>query len=133
MNYTRNAVYTEVANAIKAEYPNANCTSKYVPKPSSFPSCYIREIDRSRPLQYTQLDFDDNQWESSFEIQVASTKANTAASEAYSIMEIARAAFSSLYYRQFSEASIDDGSRFTLIARFRRVIGGGDDMPITEG
>ena len=129
MNCTRNAVYTKVVTAIKAAHASVSCTSRYVPKPATFPACYIHEIDRSRPLQYTQLDFEDNQWESSFEIQVVSTQGNTAASEAYAIMETARAAFSDLYYRQFSEASIDQGTQFTLIARFRRVIGGGDAIP----
>ena len=63
MKYSRNAVYTRVVNAIKSEYPNANCTSRYVPKPASFPACYIHEIDNIRPPQYTQLDFQDIQWE----------------------------------------------------------------------
>lgn len=132
MNYTRNAVYTKVMNAIKASYPSANCTSRYVPKPSSFPSCYIHEIDYTRPVQYTQLDFEDKQWESSFEIQVVSTRAGTAASEAQAIMDIARSAFSEMYYRQFQQASIDDGTKFTLVSRFRRVIGGGDEIPINN-
>ena len=131
MKYSRNAIYTRIANAIKAEYPNAYCTSRYVAKPSTFPACYIHEIDRNRPIQNTQLDFQDVQYESVYEIQVVSNKHNTAASEAYDIMELARAAFSSLYYREFSEANIDRGDTFTIIGRFRRVIGGGDEMPNT--
>jgi hypothetical protein len=129
MKYSRNAIYTRIANAIKADYPNAYCTSRYVAKPSTFPACYIHEIDRNRPIQNTQLDFQDVQYESVYEIQVVSNKHNTAASEAYYIMELARAAFSSLYYREFSEANIDRGDTFTIIGRFRRVIGGGDEMP----
>lgn len=129
MKYSRNAVYTRVANAIKTSYPNAYCTSRYVAKPSTFPACLIHEIDRSRPIQYTQLDFEDDQWESSFEIQIVSTKANTAATEAYGIMEIARKAFSDLYYREFTETNVDGGDQFILIGRFRRTIGGGDTMP----
>ena len=125
-------MYTRVVNAIKAQFPDAGCTSRYVPKPSSFPACYIHEIDRNRPLQHTQLDFADSQWDSVFEIQIVSTKANTAASEAYSIMETARAAFSELYYREFSETNIDSGNKFTIIGRFRRKIGGGDTMPPTN-
>lgn len=131
MKYSRNAIYTRIANAIKDEYPNAYCTSRYVAKPSTFPACYIHEIDRNRPIQNTQLDFKDVQYESVYEIQVVSNKHNTAASEAYDIMELAREAFSSLYYREFSEANIDRGDTFTIIGRFRRVIGGGDEMPNT--
>lgn len=129
MNYTRNAVYTKVENAIKAQYPSAYCSSRYVAKPSSFPACYIHEIDNFRPIQFTQLDFQDKQWESVFEIQVVSTKADTAASEAYSIIDIARAAMNDLYYREFSETTVDGGDKFVVIGRFRRRIGGGDVMP----
>lgn len=129
MTYSRNAVYTRVANAIKAEYPNAYCTSRRVAKPANFPACYIHEIDRNRPLQNMQIDFEDVQWESVFEIQVVSNKANTAASEAYDIMELARTAFSNLYYREFSETNVDASDTFTIIGRFRRTIGGGDTMP----
>ncbi len=126
---TRNAVYTRVVNAIRSAYPSTYCTSRYVSKPSSFPACYIHEIDRSRPLENTQLDFEDVQWESSFEIQVVSTLANTAATEAYNIMEVARSAMSAMYYREFSETNIDGGDKFTIVGRFRRVIGGGDTLP----
>lgn len=132
MTYSRNAIYTRIVNAIRADYPKAYCTSRYVAKPSTFPACYIHEIDNSRPLQNTQLDFKDVQCESVYEVQVVSNRQNTAASEAYDIMEIARAAFSSLYYREFSEANIDRGDTFTVIGRFRRKIGGGDTMPPTN-
>lgn len=129
MTYSRNAVYTRLADAIRAVYPSAYCTSRLVAKPPSFPACYIHEIDRSRPIDYTQLDFQDVQYESVFEIQIASAKANTSASEAYSIMDIAKQTFSDLYYREFTETNIDTGDTFTVIGRFRRIIGGGDTMP----
>ncbi len=130
MRYTRNAVYTKVREAIVAEHSDAYCTSRMVAKPASFPACYIHEIDNFRPIQFTQLDFQDVQCESVFEIQVISNKSNTAASEAYDIMEIAKATMSDLYYREFSETNIDTGDTFKIIGRFRRRIGGGDVMPI---
>lgn len=129
MRYSRNAIYTVVKEDIQHEYPHTYCTSQFVAKPAFFPACYIHEIDNSRPLENTQLDFEDVQWESVFEIQVASNNKDTAASEAYAIMEVAKAAFSRQYYREFSETNIDRGDRFTVIGRFRRVIGGGDTMP----
>ena len=129
MNYSRNAIYTRVANAIKADYPDAYTTSRMVASPAKFPAILIHEIDRNRPIQNTQLDFEDVQYEGVFEIQVVSNKANTAATEAYSIMDLAKAAMSGLYYREFSETNIDRSDTFTIIGRFRRVIGGGDTMP----
>ena len=129
MKYSRNAIYTRVVNAIKAEYPKAYCTSRYVAKPSTYPTCYIHEIDNTRPIQNTQLDFQDVQSESVFEIQVVSNKANTAATEAYGIAALAEAAMSGLYFRRFSQTNVDKGDTFTIISRYRRVIGGGDTMP----
>ena len=127
--YTRNAVYTKISAAIEDRFPGVYCTSRYVAKPPSYPACYIHEIDRYRPIENVQLDFQDVQWESSFEIQIISNKGGTAMSEAYSIMDVARSAFSNLYYRQFSEATVDGTETFTVIGRFRRVIGGGDVIP----
>ena len=126
---TRNAIYDYVASAITAVHTNVHCTSRYVPVPSSFPSCYIHEIEHYRPLENMQLDYEDVQWQSSFEIQVISNKKGTAASEAYSIMETAKAAFNALYFRELSETSIEGTETFTVIGRFRRQIGGGDHMP----
>lgn len=129
MNYTRNAIYTALVSAIQASHPTAFCTSRLVPKPSQFPACYIHEIDRNRPQRNVQLDYDDVQWESVFEVQVASNKPNEASSEAFAIMETVRDAFNNLYYREFSETNIDRSDSFTVIGRFRRIIGGGDEMP----
>ena len=132
VQYSRNGVYTRVRAPIIAQYPNAYVTSRMVAKPSTFPAILIHEVDRNRPIQNVQLDFQDVQWESVFEAQVVSAKANTAATEAYNIMDIVRQAFSDLYYREFSETNIDQGDTFTIIGRFRRVIGGGDTMPTTN-
>ena len=129
MNYERNAIYTYLRNDIRAEYSSAYITSRKVAKPASFPAILIHEIDRSRPLRNIQLDYQDIQWESVFEVQIVSAKANTASSEAYSIMDVVRNSFNDLFYREFSETNIDTGDTFTLIGRFRRIVGGGDVMP----
>jgi len=129
MNYTRTAVYDRVHDALAVAFPTAYITSRFVAKPPSFPACLVHEIDRNRPVRNVELDFGDVQWESVFEVQVISAKANTAAKEAYSIMDVARQALSDLYYREFSETNIDSGDTFTIIGRFRRIIGGGDTMP----
>ena len=130
--YTRNGIYNKVRSDILAEFPNAYVTSRKVAKPASFPAVLVHEIDRNRPIQFTQLDFKDVQWESAFEVQVVSAKQDTASSEAYEIMDIARQSLSDLYYREFSEINIDNGDTFNIIGRFRRRIGGGDIMPETN-
>ena len=127
--YTRNGVYNRIRSKIVEEYPNAYITSRLIAKPPSFPAVLLHEVDRSRPTQNMQLDYQDVQWESVFEAQVVSAKANTASTEAYAIMDIIRQAFNNLYYGEFSEVNIDTGDKFTIIGRFRRTIGGGDTMP----
>jgi len=129
VNYTRNAIYSRIVETMKSQFPDAYYTSRLVARPPTFPAVYIHEIDRNRPLRNTQLDFEDVQWESVWEIQVASSKKNVSAAEAYSIMESARAAMSNLYFREFSETNIDTSDSFTIIGRFRRILGGGDTMP----
>lgn len=125
---TRNEIYTYIRNAVLASNNKVYVTARYVPKPPSFPACYIHEIDRDIPLQNIQLDYQDVQWESVYEVQVASAKRNTAASEAYDIMDVVRQAFNNLYFREFSETNIDTGDSVTIIGRFRRIIGGGDQI-----
>lgn len=129
MQYTRNGVYTKVREAIVQQFPNTYVTSRHVAKPAEFPAVLIHEIDRNRLIQNVQLDFQDVQWESVFEVQVVSAHGNTASTEAYSVIDIVRQSMSSLYYREFSETNIDNGDTFTIIGRFRRIIGGGDQMP----
>ena len=126
---TRNAVYNYISDAITTAHPKAHCTSRGLPRASEYPSCYIREIDRFRPLENMQLDYQDVQWQSTFEIQIISDKKGTAASEVYSILETARSAFNRLYYRELSVTPIDTTETFAVIARYRRTIGGGDSMP----
>ena len=129
MKYSKEAVYTYVHDAIREHYPNSYITGRRVAKPAQFPACLITEIDRNRPQQNIQLDFQDEQWESVFEIQVVSVKPKAASVEASDIMDIARKAFNDLYYWEFTETNVDNGVTYTLIGRFRRVIGGGDSMP----
>lgn len=128
MTYSRNAIYTYLRNAVLEYNDRVYVTARYVPKPPSFPACYIHEIDRNRPIQNIQLDYQDVQWESVYEVQIASAKPNTAASEAYDIMDVVRQAFNNLYFREFSETNIDTGDSVTIIGRFRRTIGGGDQI-----
>ena len=130
--YSRNAIYNFIRSAVLEQFPGAYVTSRHVAKPASFPAILIHEIDRIRPLEYTQLDFKDVQYESVFEVQVVSAKANTASTEAYAIMDVARQALSNLYFREFSETNIDNGDTFHIIGRFRSKIGGGDVMPTSN-
>lgn len=129
MNYSFNGIYSRIRTAVLSENAEAYVTSRYVPKPPRFPCVYIREINRSRPVENIQLDGEDRQWESNIEIQVTSNKSSGAAAEAEGIYTAADNVMRSLFYRGISCTPIDNGINYTLAARYRRVIGGGDQMP----
>lgn len=131
MNYSRKGIYTVARNAIKTSFPDANVTGTYVPMPSSFPAVFIREIGHITPPNVVSLTNADDMYESTFEIQVW-TKGETKMDDAYKILEVAKTAFKKLYFVQTSEIVVDDGTNstlFRLTANFRRVIGGGEQMP----
>lgn len=75
-----------------------------------------------------QLDGNDEQWESNFEIQISSNKSGGAAAEAEKLWKAADGVMRSLFYRGISCTPIDDGTKYTIAARYRRIIGGGDRM-----
>ena len=126
MRYTRNYVYNTVSAAVRAAFPAADCTSRFVQSPSAFPNVYIYELDYHPTTQGMQLDATDEQWMSTFEVQITSNKESGAATEAHKIMDVVRTAMAGMYYRQYNQAQQDNGTKFYLIGQFRRVIGGGD-------
>lgn len=125
MTYTRNYVYSKVADAVTGAFPNARCTGRFTPTPATLPNVYIYELDKRHTMQGADLNATDVQWESTFEVQITATNANLA----YSIMDTVEASFRSMYYRLFNQAFDDTGTKFYLVGQFRRVIGGGDVAP----
>lgn len=135
MKYTRNSIYSYVKKAVELEMPNAFVTAEYTATPAKFPAVFIREISQVRTAEATTLAFTDKQHESSFEVQIFSAKQSGAMTEAYKLMEIVRNSFNELYFAEISETPIEnaiDKTIFRLVARFRRVIGGGDTMPTKQ-
>lgn len=129
MKYTVNYVFTKVSDAVLAEYPDANCTSRFESSPSSFPCVFIHEINRFATQRGMTLQADDVQWQSSIEVQITSNKEAGSMEECRAIMNIVRDAFARLYYREYQEYPNDSGTKSYLVGRFRRVIGGGDVAP----
>lgn len=129
MTYTRNYVYTQVKNAVKAAFPEANVTGRFIAVPTAFPNVYVYELDYRPTSRAKQLKADDIQWESTFEVQISSNKASGAMSEAYAIMDVVRAAFAEMYYRQIEQIPMDAETKYHIVGQFRRVVGGGDTAP----
>lgn len=133
MSFTREAVYTYVRNAIVTAHSGAHVTSRVEPITKTFPAIKVAEANRIRTQQYATLANDDDQYESTFEIEIYSNKANGAVKEAYDILGTVEGAFKRLGYFETFCDPIDniDPSVFRIMARFTRQIGMGDSLPQT--
>lgn len=131
MRYTNNAIFTAIRNAVKAEYADANCVQMYTPTPAKFPTVFAREIGHFTPQQAWTLTNAQDISERTWEVQVFSNLSTGSKERAYEILDICKNVMRSLYFIETFEQPIDqqDKSIYCLVARFRRVIGGGEDMP----
>lgn len=131
MKYTNNAIFTAIRNAVKAEYADANCVQMYTPTPAKFPTVFAREIGHFTPQQAWTLTNAQDISERTWEVQVFSNLSTGSKEQAYEILDICKDVMRSLYFIETFEQPIDqqDKSIYCLVARFRRVIGGGEDMP----
>lgn len=131
MRYTNNAIFTAIRNAVKAEYADANCVQMYTPTPAKFPTVFAREIGHFTPQQAWTLTNAQDISERTWEVQVFSNLSTGSKEQAYEILDICKSVMRGLYFLETFEQPIDqqDKSIYCLVARFRRVIGGGEDMP----
>jgi len=131
VKYTNNAIFTAIRNAVKAEYADANCVQMYTPTPAKFPTVFAREIGHFTPQQAWTLTNAQDISERTWEVQVFSNLSTGSKEQAYEILDICKDVMRSLYFIETFEQPIDqqDKSIYCLVARFRRVIGGGEDMP----
>lgn len=131
MKYTNNAIFTAIRNAVKAEYADANCVQMYTPTPAKFPTVFAREIGHFTPQQAWTLTNAQDISERTWEVQVFSNLSTGSKEQAYEILDICKGVMRCLYFLETFEQPIDqqDKSIYCLVARFRRVIGGGEDMP----
>ena len=131
MKYTNNAIFTAIRNAVKAEYADANCVQMYTPTPAKFPTVFAREIGHFTPQQAWTLTNAQDISERTWEVQVFSNLSTGSKEQAYEILDICKGVMRSMYFLETFEQPIDqqDKSIYCLAARFRRVIGGGEDMP----
>lgn len=131
MKYTNNAIFTAIRNAVKAEYADANCVQMYTPTPAKFPTVFARELGHFTPQQAWTLTNAQDISERTWEVQVFSNLSTGSKEQAYEILDICKDVMRGLYFLETFEQPIDqqDKSIYCLVARFRRVIGGGEDMP----
>ena len=131
MKYTNNAIFTAIRAAVLAEVSTANCTQTYSPTPAKFPTVFAREIGRFTPAQTATVSNAQDIYETTWEVQVFSNLQSGAKEQAYRLMDAVKGALRRLYFVETMENPIDqtDAKYYTLVARFRRVIGSGEEMP----
>ena len=131
MKYTNNAIFTAVRAAALAEVSTAKCTQTYSPTPTQFPTVFVREIGRFTPAQTATMSNAQEIYETTWEVQVFSNLQSGAKEQAYRLMDAVKSALRSLYFVETMENPIDnaDAKYYTLVARFRRIIGSGEEMP----
>lgn len=131
MKYTNNAIYTRIRAAAKECVPSCNCTQTYTPVQARFPTVFAREIGRLTPNGTLTFSNAQDISECSWEVQVFSNIKPGAKEQAYELMDAVKAALRSLYFVEYFESPLDqrDKSIYCLVARFRRIIGSGEDMP----
>lgn len=131
MKYTNNAIFTAIRAAVLAEVSTANCTQTYSPTPAKFPTVFAREIGRFTPAQTATVSNAQDIYETTWEVQVFSNLQSGAKEQAYRLMDAVKSALRKLYFVETMENPIDqtDAKYYTLVARFRRVIGSGEEMP----
>ena len=128
--YTNNAIYTRIRTSVLAEVPGTNCTQTYEASPSKFPCVFAREIGRLTPPSTVTVANSQEIYETTWEVQIFSNLNTGAKEQAYKLMDAVKSALRTLYFVETFENPIDGStSYYTLVARFRRIIGSGESMP----
>lgn len=131
--YTNNAIFTRMRSAAIAEVSTANCTQTYAATPSKFPTVFAREIGRFTPTQAATISNTQDIYETTWEVQIFSNLKTGAKEQAYKLLDAVKGAMRSLYFIETMENPLENGQTYyTLVARFRRIIGSGEDMPNNE-
>ena len=131
MKYTNNAIFTAIRAAVLAEVSTANCTQTYSTAPASFPTVFAREIGRFTPAQTATISNAQEIYETTWEVQIISNLQAGAKEQAYKLMDAAKSALRRMYFVETMENPVDqtETKYYTLVARFRRIIGSGEEMP----
>ena len=131
MIYTQNAIFTVIRTAVLNTISTANVTQTYSATPSKFPTVFAREIGHFTPAQTQTLTNQQDVYEATWEVQIFSNLTSGAKEQAYKLMGIVKNALRGLYFIEVSENPIDTANAkyYTLIARFRRIIGSGEEFP----
>ena len=125
-------LYNYIESAVNLTNRPVYCASRLEIIPPSFPACEIIEIER-RDQGAINLCRTDIMKSVTWEVRAYSNKTVGAVDEAYDIIEDADKAFARLGFQQTYCHPIDnaDPTIYRLVARWTRLIGDGDEFPVT--
>lgn len=130
-HYTNNAIFTKMRSAVLDVVATANCTQTYTPTPTKWPTVFAREIGRLTPIGTVTMSNAQDISERTWEVQIFSNLQTGAKEQAYKLLDAVKTAFRSMYFIETFESPLDSTSNnyYTLVARFRRIIGSGETIP----
>lgn len=119
-----NAVFTEVATALRARFPEITVESVTTYSPSSFPCVCIEEMDNYSLLSSRDTGSNENHATVVYEVNVYSNKANGKKAEAKAILAAVDEVLNGLGFTRFAKAPInlDDATKYRVFARYGAVV-----------
>lgn len=131
--YSSDGIYNYVERKVNTEKHPVYCATTLENIPESFPACYIVETNAIPERRGTALDFTDVQKRYYYEIHTFSNAEAIALTEAREIMSYAEEAMRELSFIESYCGRVNniDPSVIHIVARFDRIIGGGELMPET--
>lgn len=119
------SVFNRVRDAVLAQYPDAFIVGKEIRTPSKFPCVSIVESDNYALSRTQDSDSMENHAYVMYEVNVYSTKKNTSKTECKSIMQIVDTEFARIGFTRSMKRplSMDDATKFRVIARYTAVVG----------
>lgn len=119
-----NAVFTEVAAALRANFPDITVESVTAYSPSKFPCVYLEETDNYSLLSSRDSGSNENHALIVYELNVYSNKANGRKAQAKAILAAADEVLNGLGFTRLTKTPfhMDDATKYRLFARYRAAV-----------
>ncbi len=119
-----NAVFTEVATALRANFPGITVESVTTYSPSKFPCVCIEETDNYSLLSTRDTASNENHATVVYEVNVYSNKAKGKKTEAKAILAAVDSVLNGLGFTRTTKTPInlDDATKYRVFARYRAVV-----------
>lgn len=119
-----NAVFTEVATALRARFPGITVESVTTYSPSKFPCVCIEETDNYSYLSTRDTASNENHTNVVYEVNVYSNKTNQKKTEAKAIIALVDETMNGLGFVRLTKTPInlDNATKYRIFARYRAVV-----------